>query len=91
MILRVIKVQNIVKILRNTKMGLLSILHELKKCRLKNKIYNKQIPVKNLPKLLAASTTALYPAIFAMELNASNTCARLILGIQSTAKVFRCC
>ena len=31
------------------------------------------LPVKNLPKLFAASMTALYPAMFAIELSASNT------------------
>jgi hypothetical protein len=34
---------------------------------------NLLIPVKNLPKLFAASITALYPAMFAIELSASNT------------------
>ena len=33
----------------------------------------KHQPVKNLPKWLAASTTALYPAMLAIELSASNT------------------
>ena len=48
-----------------------------------------KIPVKNLPKLLAASTTALYPEMLAMELRASKTWALLIRGIMSMAKTFR--
>lgn len=42
-------------------------------------------PVINRPKILLASRTALYPAIFAIELNASKTCALLMRGIISIA------
>mmetsp|Transcript_64157 Transcript_64157/g.106060 ORF Transcript_64157/g.106060 Transcript_64157/m.106060 type:complete len:286 (-) Transcript_64157:19-876(-) len=42
--------------------------------------------LKYRPKLFAASTTALYPAMLAMELRTSYTWDRVIRGIQSIAK-----
>jgi hypothetical protein len=36
------------------------------------------LPVKNLPKLFAASMTALYPAMLAIELSASKTLKKKI-------------
>lgn len=46
-------------------------------------------PEKNLPNWFAASTTALYPAMLAIELSASNTCARDIRGMQSMPGMIR--
>ena len=43
-------------------------------------------PVKKRPKLFAASITARYPAMFAIEERASIFWARLIRGIESIAK-----
>ena len=42
-------------------------------------------PVKKRPKCWAASTMARYPAMLAIELKASNFCARDILGTLSIA------
>ena len=44
-------------------------------------------PVKKLPNSFEASTTARYPAMFAVELSASIFWARVIRGIMSTASV----
>lgn len=49
-------------------------------------LMTKILPEKNRPKWWDASTTARYPAIFAIELRASYTWALEILGIQSIAK-----
>lgn len=43
-------------------------------------------PVKNRPNSCAASITARYPAMFAIELSTSIDCAREIRGTESNAK-----
>lgn len=44
------------------------------------------MPDRNLGRWFAASITARYPAMLAIELSASKTCARVMRGMQSIAK-----
>ena len=51
-----------------------------------NERYAKKNGTNSLPNSLLASTTALYPVMFAWELNASYVCPRLnVRGMQSIA------
>lgn len=50
-------------------------------------VVQTSLPAKKRGKWLAASTTALYPEMFAIELSASNTWALDILGMQSMAEM----